>query len=52
MDIFERDNDGEISKIDHFAVVHPKHPSLRVNVRLTVTSFWYKPPLLCYGNCH
>ena len=27
------------------------YPSLRVNVRLRLTLFSYKPPLLCYGNC-
>ena len=25
--------------------------SLRVNVRLTVTLFWYKPPFLCNEHC-
>ena len=24
---------------------------LPINVRLTVTLFWYKSPLRCYGNC-
>ena len=36
-------------RIDHFTVV-AKLPGLRMEARLPVTLFWYKPPCFCNVN--